>query len=495
MSDSGARIERLITERKLMPGGRNLYAAGRPLHMTQNCALYSAQDSREGWADLLRKSSMALMTGAGIGISYDQVRPSGSAIKKTGGLASGPISLMQIVNEAGRHIMQGGARRSAIWAGLPWDHADVEEFIRIKDWDDETVERKARDTNATAPLDMTNISVQLDDAFFRAYDRGDEKARRVYGLAVSHMLRTAEPGFSVDVGRHKGEVLRNACCEISSRDDSDICNLGSINLARISDIAEMREAVMYGTLFLLANTLYSDVPHEEVAHTRAKNRRLGLGLMGVHEWLLQRGKPYGPDEELEGWLREYERSTEYAATWARQYGISAPIATRAIAPTGTIAIVAETTWGMEPILAKAYKRRYKEAVPGAAGDITRFQYVVDPAAKRLVDSGVDPDTIEDAYSLSFDRRLTMQSWLQGFVDQAVSSTINLPHPIVDPAEVEYHGEVLYQHLPNLRGVTCYPNGARGGQPITPVPYELAIEQQGVEFTEQEDRCRGATCST
>ena len=114
MSDSGARIERLITERKLMPGGRNLYAAGRPLHMTQNCALYSAQDSREGWADLLRKSSMALMTGAGIGISYDQVRPSGSAIKKTGGLASGPISLMQIVNEAGRHIMQGGARRSAI---------------------------------------------------------------------------------------------------------------------------------------------------------------------------------------------------------------------------------------------------------------------------------------------------------------------------------------------------------------------------------------------
>ena len=93
---------------------------------------------------------MALMTGAGIGIDYSEVRPNGSIIAKTGGFASGPISLMQMVNECGRHIMQGGSRRSAIWAGLKWSHADALDFIRAKDWPEWLREKKGEDFNTPA---------------------------------------------------------------------------------------------------------------------------------------------------------------------------------------------------------------------------------------------------------------------------------------------------------------------------------------------------------
>jgi len=115
------RTQKIITEKKFIPGGRYLYSVGRPYHQTQNCLLLRAEDSREGWAELLQKSAMALMTGAGIGIDYSLVRAEGKPIRKTGGMATGPLALMQIVNEAGRGIMQGGSRRSAMMgSGMVW---------------------------------------------------------------------------------------------------------------------------------------------------------------------------------------------------------------------------------------------------------------------------------------------------------------------------------------------------------------------------------------
>src|SRR5690606_22275117 len=138
-------IYRYITERKFMPGGRYLYASGRSLHQTQNCLLLKAEDSREGWAELLSKSAMALQTGAGIGVDYSEIRPAGAPIRRTGGVASGAVPLMNMVNEIGRGVMQGGSRRSAIWAGLRWDHGDIQEFITCKDWSQELRALKEKD--------------------------------------------------------------------------------------------------------------------------------------------------------------------------------------------------------------------------------------------------------------------------------------------------------------------------------------------------------------
>jgi ribonucleoside-diphosphate reductase alpha chain len=499
-SEEFTKLYELVRDRKFLPGGRYLYASGRDLHQTQNCLLLKAEDSREGWADLLKNSAMALQTGAGIGVDYSDIRPSGTIIKRTGGVASGPIPLMKMINEIGRGVMQGGARRSAIWAGLNWAHPDCEEFIRIKDWRQEVRDIKEKDFNFPADMEFTNVSILLDDEFFAAYeDKGHEKhklAHHIYHLGVQFMVKTAEPGFSVDIGENAGETLRNACTEVTSHDDSDICNLGSINLARIETIEEMEEVVKYGTLFLLAGTVYSDLPYDKVNEVREKNRRLGLGVMGIHEWLLKRGKKYEPDTDLGEWLDVYATSGDLANEWADQHGLNHPIKTRAIAPTGTIGIIAETTTGVEPIFCVAFKRRYKEAKANGE-DIIRYQYVIDPTAKRLIDEGVDPDAIEDAYILSYtvEKRIAMQAWVQQYVDHGISSTINLPYPITDPTEVADFADLLYGYLPQLRGITCYPDGARGGQPLTISTYEEAKDKVGVVFEETEERCVGGLCGT
>lgn len=488
----------LVSLRKFIPGGRYLYSCGRPLHQTQNCLLLQAEDSREGWAELMQKSAMALQTGAGIGIDYSDIRPSGYVIKKTGGVASGPISLAKIINEIGRNVMQGGSRRSAIWAGLNWRHDDIYKFIAAKDWPEIVLKEKEKNFFFPGDLDMTNISVLLDDEFFDAYEDVDSEwhshAHKVYDLTVRNMVTSAEPGLSIDVEENAGETLRNACTEITSRDDSDICNLGSINLARMNTVEEFAEAVKLGTLFLLAGTVYSHVPYEKVDEIRSKNRRLGLGVMGVHEWLLQRGKKYGPDTELGEWMEWYTNSETWANYYSDKHSLSRPIKTRAIAPTGTIGIVAETTTGIEPIFCAAYKRRVRSATPD--GDLVRYEYVIDPTAKRLIENGVDPSSIEDSYILSYDveRRIKFQAWMQRYVDHAISSTINLPYQITDSQEVEDFKLILSKYLYNIRGITCYPDGSRSGQPLTPVPLDYALSQEGNVFEETvEEICKGGVC--
>lgn len=779
-----------IRARKFIPGGRYLYASGRDFHQVQNCALFRAEDSREGWSDLMHKATMALMSGAGIGVVYSDVRPRGSVIKRTGGFATGPTALMQMLNEAGRHIMQGGSRRSAIWAGLHWNHPDAQEFITIKNWSEEIRAAKERDYNFPAPMDLTNISVILDDAFFMAYlnptDPNHALANNIYWLTVRQMLKTAEPGFSIDTGVNNGENLRNApisadtyvltadgykqvgdivgtpirlwtgkqfaeatfrktkenvptvrvemtggrsivadpsheffveryhgagdrrklteitkvpasqleagdilhvslpkavsqpfnkneyilgytygdgsfckqyekrkdsrgftrlylvsdlfanrtklkfptrdrspsliagmfdadgsydrsqnrvrlssvhrsfledvrryleelgiqsgistagistygqhqgynltvnansvtlfksliptkrlkiedheayrpasikvvsvetdieqdvfccdvgvsehsfmaegviisnCTEITSYDDSDICNLGSINMAQVESLEEMRHLVEIGTAFLLAGTVYSHVPTEKIAEVRNKNRRLGLGLMGLHEWLLKKGFRYEKNSELQKYLEVYQYSGSYANLYADAWGLSHPLKTRAIAPTGTIGIVGQTTTGIEPIFCVAYKRRYLK------GDVVNYQYVVDPTAERLIKDGIEPDSIEDAYSLAEDveRRVAFQAWVQEYVDHSISSTINLPSwgsEKNNDDKVRGFGEMLMKYLPSLRGVTCYPDGARGGQPLSAVKYSTALKHLSQVYYESADVCditKGGSC--
>lgn len=482
-------VANAIAAQKFIPGGRYLYATGRAFHQVNNCLMLRAEDSREGWADLMHKITLALMTGAGLGVDYSDVRHKGAKIRRTGGTSTGPIALMQMVNEAGRGIMQGGSRRSALWAGLRWDHNDIFRFIHLKDWSPEVRALKAADYNFPAPMDGTNISVLLNDEFFKAFKNEDHPkhsmAHNVYWETVRQMLKTGEPGFSVNLGESSNETLRNACCELVSEDDSDVCNLGSINLANIESLEEMERIVEIATAFLLAGTVYSDVPYPKVDQVRTKNRRLGLGLMGVHEFLLLRGKKYSPDAELDKYLEAYAKSSDIANQYADKWELSRPVKTRAIAPTGTISIMAETTGGIEPMLCAAYKRRYLK------GDSWHYQYVIDPAAKRLIDKGVKAEHIEDAYDLAKEpeRRVRFQTHLQKYVDHAISSTINLP-PWGSEDNNESHvipfGDMLIRYLPQMRGITTYPDGARGGQPINPVKIGTALKHLNKEFQENGD---------
>jgi len=511
---------------------------------------------------------------------------------------------------------------SAIWSGLHHDHPDIDKYIDIKNWPIEIKKLKAKDFNFPATLDMTNISVILDDNFFTAYNDTDhpkhKRAHEIYWKTVRNMMIAGEPGFSIDVGENAGEHLRNApvagetrvltdtgyqkvidivdkpvtvwtgwswakdvsfkltgvkqpiikislsngnyircepnhefiavdsdkdipacelnistklmeklpdkaffnivnitavakdgyddvycadvkqpehsfmaegvivknCTEIVSRDNGDVCNLASINIAKINHIDQFAEAVWNTIGFMLCGTIYGKLPLDIMHTIRDKNRRLGLGLMGLHEWLLVRGYKYGPNQELGQWLQIYKDTSDSAAKyWANKLGIVIPIKKRALAPNGSIGIVADTTTCLEPVFAVAIKRRYMKNKNWV------FQYIIDGAAERIIARGVDPALIEDAYTLAEDieRRIAFQAWIQSnYVDNSISSTLNVPRwgsSINNESTVKSFGNTLMKYLPQLRGITTYPDGSRGGQPLTRVSYQEAVKHLGKEYIE------------
>ena len=505
-------LSNMISDLKFIPGGRYLYYAGRENKFFNNCFLLKAEeDTREDWADLSWKSESCLMTGGGIGIDYSVYRGSGETLHGTGGTASGPIPKMQMINEIGRRVMQGGSRRSAIYASLNWQHKDINEFLISKNWNDVPVagtklslgELKEKDFNFPCPLDMTNISVNYDTDWLLSYWETGEVGD-VFRNNVRQALKTGEPGFSFNFFDKEDETLRKACTEVSSADDSDVCNLGSINLGRIDSVSELHDVTELATKFLICGTLKAKLPYEKVYDVREKNRRLGLGMMGIHEWLIKHNHKYEVVPELHHWMSTYKGvSDKVSKEFSNKLSISRPVANRAIAPTGSIGILAGTSTGIEPIFAVAYKRRYLKS-----GNKWHYQYVVDAAAQEIIKIyGVDPDTIESAVDLAedYERRIKFQADIQQYVDMSISSTINLPEwgsKLNNDETVEDFCKVLARYSHNLRGFTVYPNGSRGGQPLTKVTYSEAIDKLGEEFEESvetHDICDmtglGGSCGT
>lgn len=491
-------LVKYISEMKFIPGGRYLYYAGREKKYFNNCYLLrSEEDTREDWADLSWKAESCLLTGGGIGNDYSRYREEGRPIRRTGGVASGPIAKMKMINDIGRYVMQGGARRSAIYASLSVDHPDVHKFLVAKDWHNMPIEgawsekghqftvwdAKNSDFNYMAPLDMTNISVNYNTNWLETYRRTGDVGD-VFRKNVEQALRTGEPGFSFNFYEKENETLRNACTEVTSEDDSDVCNLGSLNFSRIESIDELREITRVATIFLLYGTMRADLPYDKVYRVREKNRRLGLGIMGLHEWLLRRGYRYEVVPELHQWLKEYrDVSDKNAFEWADRLSLSRPAAVRSIAPTGTIGLVAGTTTGIEPVYAVAYKRRYLKS-----GTRWKYQYNVDNIAEVLIEQGVNPDNIESAIDLARDpeRRIRFQADVQDYVDMSISSTINLPSwgsSDNNDDGVSKFVRILADYSPRLRGFTAYPDGARGGQPLVSLPYRDVVSKLGEEFDE------------
>lgn len=484
------QLTQYLTEFKWLPGGRYLWYAGRKARFYNNCYLLKAEDdSREEWADLWKRAGSCLMTGGGIGIDVSAFRPKGRTLARTGGVSSGPIPFLLATNEIGRNVMQGGSRRSAMYGSLNWRHEDAPDFLTIKNWDDETRGRKEADFNAAAPLDMMNISLNYDDQWLSDMDN------EIFLTNVKQAMMTGEPGFSFNFGDKQSETLRNACCEIVSSDDSDVCNLSSINLAEIKDIEEMKDVVHLVTKFLMCGLRRAELPYQKVYDVRQRNSRLGLGLMGMHEWLLKHGQRYEVTDELKQWLKVYRNESDKTARdVANEWHMVNPKGVRAIAPTGTISILAGTTSGIEPVYSVAFKRRYL-----TEGTRWKHEYVVDGTAQTLIDMGINPKKIESAVDLAADpeRRIKFQHDVQRYVDQAISSTINLPawgSELNNEGLIGRYALWIQKYAKGLRGLTVYPDGARGGQPLTVVPYEEAIKHKGIVFEDHnEEQCLSGVC--
>ena len=383
---------------------------------------------------------------------------------------------------------------SAIWSGLNWSHGDIQKFLKLKDWSKELRELKDRDLMFPLPMELTNISVIYDTEFFVAM--GDKKhpkhklAKQTWLDNCTQAFKTAEPGMSFNFLKDN-ESLRNACTEVTSEDDSDKCNLGTLWMNRFESKEEFAQATKDATLFLLCGGLYSDVPFDKIREIGDKNNRIGLGLGGIHEWLMQRGYGYHVTPELHKWLNVYEQESDASAhIGSKDLGVSIPKGKRAIAPTGTIGILAETTTGIEPLFCKAYKRRYLK------DDKWHYQYVVDGSVKRLLDQGIKLEQITDAYDISFKDRVKFQADVQNYVDMAISSTCNLPQwgsEQNNENNVKEKARILLKYAKRLRGFTCYPDGARGGQPLTRVDLKEAMKEEGKVFEEKEHECLNGVC--
>ena len=490
------RLINYISEFKFMPGGRYLWYAGREARFYNNCYLLRLEeDTREEWAGVTERAMTCLMTGGGIGVDISRARPSGRQLRRTGGVASGPIPLLYTLNEVGRNVMQGGSRRSALYGSMNWQHEDAWKLLHAKNWHEMSVgnttlaELKQADFNFPAPLDMMNISLNYDDAWLK------NPINSTFMENVRQAMMTGEPGFSFNFGEKQNETLRNACTEITSEDDSDVCNLGSVNLANVKTLDEFEDVVSLGAKFLVCGLMRAHLPYNKVYKIRQKNSRIGLGLMGMHEWLLQRGYKYEMVDELKQWMKAYEKySKEAADDHCYRFMLEYPKGYRAIAPTGTISILAGTTSGVEPIYAVAYRRRYL-----SDGTKWKHQFVVDGTAQALIDTGIDPDKIESAVDLASEpeRRVKFQYELQKYVDHAISSTLNLPawgSELNNEDKVAEFAQVIKKYGPGLRGLTVYPDSARGGQPITSVPYEEAHAKRGVIYEDNsEEQCLSGVC--
>jgi ribonucleoside-diphosphate reductase alpha chain len=296
------------------------------------------------------------------------------------------------------------------------------------------------------------------------------------------------------------QILRNACTEIVSADDCDSCCLASINLANITTPQELSDITELGVIYLLFATEYTHCPIDDVRVVKEKNRRLGLGIMGLGEWFLLRNLPYGIPENndiLNIWMSIYEDSSDYAADmWASEFNIARPIAVRAIAPTGTISIVGgHTTPGIEPLFQQAYIRTSNGHKGEVFNNGVKREVVIEPIIGKLLEKGINVEEIDTAYSLSLsskgiERRVALQAYLQRYVDNGISSTVNLPkykEGIEDDIK-----PILLKYLPHLRGITFYPDGARDNQPVVPVDLKWALKNQGV--LDEHDTCKGGVCN-
>lgn len=483
----------IIKERIFIPGGRYLYTSGREIFTNSNCYGFMVDDSREGWANLLYDATMCLSTGGGLGVNYSAIRGKGTPIKRMGGEASGPLALMQMVNEVARHVMAGGKRRSALWAGLNWNHPDILDFVTMKDWNEDLRAMKAKNFEYPAPLDMTNVSVIVGDQYIEKLNNSDTETWALHNLICKKMASTGEPAF-----RNQSRILEdddraftgNACQE-STLHDRDTCNLGSIVMPRIRSLDHLEEVTRLAIQFLYNGSLKATYPTAAIGDIARKNRRIGLGVMGLHEYMILNGHSYEWFPELEDFMSTWkEVCDDEAWRYATNMAGAVPVTTRAIAPTGTISIISETTSGVEPVFCVAYKRRYINK------DKHLFQYVIDPTAKRLLDMGVRSSNIEDAYALAGDieRRLVVQANIQDYVDQAISNTVNLPSWGSDGnSDSTRLARVIAKYLPRIKGLTVYPDKSRPGQPLVPVSIEEALGQEGVVYEEQEEKCLTGVC--
>ncbi|MCH7998550.1 MAG: vitamin B12-dependent ribonucleotide reductase [Chloroflexi bacterium] len=541
--DAAARWEQrfyeLMARLDFLPNSPTLMNAGRDLQQLSACFVLPVPDSIEGIFQAIKDTARIHQSGGGTGFSFSKLRPKGDRVQSSMGVASGPVSFLKVFDAATEAIKQGGTRRGANMGILAVTHPDIEQFISLK--------------SDMRTLTNFNVSVAVTEEFMRAVEKDEEyelinprsgevagrrRARHVFDLLVANAWRNGDPGivFIDRINRDSptpnlGEIEATNPCGEQPLLPYESCNLGSLNLAKFVkgngrqgskrrlDWQRLAQVIPQCVRFLDNVIDMNRYPIEEIDHATKLTRKIGLGIMGWHDALLQLRIPYDSEEALslgeeimrfiqekanEASLVLSEERGPFPAFEGSRYDPDYPYrnSTRTtVAPTGTLSIVADCSSGIEPIFSLAFTRQhYLDAKDPAK--MTRLleansHFVKVAKAERFhsdelmeyLAAGGSLQAREEvpewarrlfvtAQEITPEWHVRMQAAFQRHTDNAVSKTINLPF---SASEADVANAYWLAYREGCKGITTYREGSRDYSVLS----HAAVNMKGPEQETQE----------